>query len=120
MPSNNIIVMNRGDTYEFTLSINDENSLDGRYRLKDEDALYFGIMDVRQPFENALVRKKYTALDCDAQGNIVISIEPSDTIDLLPGKYYYAVKLHQLTDDAVEYIDKVITVINNTKFIICE
>ena len=125
---NNIIVMNRGDTYTFDLTLVDNSTETGRYILKDNDAVYFGLMDPGQPFEEALVRKKYTAKDLDSMGNLVIVLSPEDTLDLYPGKYFYAVKLH-LNHEYLDlntglptgqYIDKVITVINKTKFIICD
>jgi hypothetical protein len=120
--SYNIITLNRGDSYPFTLYIDDPNSQDGIYRLKDDDTVYLGIMDPHQLFENALVRKKYTADDMDEAGNISIVIKPEDTIDLYPGIYYYAVKLHKLSPANQETgdseIDEVLTVINKTKFII--
>jgi hypothetical protein len=125
---NNIIVMNRGDTYEFDLTIDDETSVDGRYRLTGDDAVYFGLMDPGQPFEVALVRKKFTAEDADEMGNLIITISPEDTLDLFPGKYFYAIKLHLDHDDidpntgesTGKKIDRVVTVINKTKFIICD
>lgn len=120
--SYNIIVLNRGDSYPFTFYIEDPNSQDGIYRLKDDDAVYLGIMDPHQLFENALVRKKYTAEDMDEAGNISVEIRPEDTIDLFPGIYYYAIKLHKLSPARPELnepeIDQVSTVINKTKFII--
>lgn len=125
--TNNIILMNRGDTYEFDLTIADDSSETGRYHLKGDDTIYFGIMDPGQPFETALVRKKYTVDDTDAAGNLTIVIEPEDTLDLLPGKYFYAVKIHldhdeynSETSEFVKHIDKVNTVINKTKLILCD
>lgn len=120
--NNNIIALNRGDTYEFDLTIADETSADGRYHIKGDDAIYFGIMDPHQPFENALVRKKFTVDNVDENGNLTIVIEPEDTLGLLPGTYYYAVKIHLqhentdfATGEVLEYVDKVNTVINKTK-----
>ena len=122
---NNIIVMTRGDTYEFNLNMVDDS---GDYMLQGDDVLYFGIMDPGQPFEHALVRKRFTASDLDAIGNLNITIDPIDTLDLLPGKYFYSIKLH-MDHDELDYntlaptgarIDKVVTVINKTKFIICD
>jgi hypothetical protein len=127
MVQNNIIVINRGDSHEFDLTIVDATSADGRYKLIGDDTVYFGIMDPHQMFENALVRKKFTVEDTDAAGNLTIKIEPEDTLDLLPGTYYYAVKLHlnheniqPETGEPIGYIDKVQTVINKTKFFICD
>jgi hypothetical protein len=116
--NNNIIMINRGDTFTFDFTIDDGSTDDGRYILKDDDALYFGIMDPHQLFENAIVKRRFTKDDCDDAGNLIITIRPEDTIDLCPGVYYYAVKLHRHTDNEEEYIDEVITIINKTKFII--
>ena len=122
MSVNNIIMLNRGDTYEFDLTIDDEGSSDGRYHIKGDDTIYFGIMDPHQPFEEALVKKKFTIEDADSSGNLTIVIEPEDTLDLLPGTYYYAVKIHLQhdnihpeTNEVLGYVDKVHTVINKTK-----
>lgn len=125
---NNIIVLNRGDSYEFDLTISDDASTDGRYRLVGNDTVYFGLMDPGQPFERALVRKRFTKEDTDEKGNLMITIEPEDTLDLYPGKYFYAVKLHLDHEDidvntglaTGDYVDRVVTVINKTKFIICD
>lgn len=121
---NNIIVIPRGESYSFNLSIEDSNAADGYYRLKDDDAVYFGVMDPHQLFENALIRKKYVREDMDPAGNLNIKIKPEDTIDLFPGVYYYAVKLHKSSPENLELnepeIDDVNTIINKTKFIITD
>lgn len=118
--ANNIIRLNRGDTFSFDFTINDANSPEGRYILQNDDALYFGLMDPHQPFEFATLKKKYTKEDCDEMGNLVIKLNAEDTLDLLPGVYYYSIKLHKLCDTEEEYIDEVITIIPKTKFIICD
>ena len=122
MTNNNMIIMNRGDTYEFDLTIEDESSSDGRYHITGDDTIYFGIMDPHQPFEEALVKKKFTVEDADANGNLTVVIEAEDTLDLLPGTYYYSVKIHLQheninpeTKQVDGYVDKVHTVINKTK-----
>lgn len=122
MTRNNIIILNRGDTYEFDLTIDDDTSVDGRYHLQGDDTIYLGIMDPGQPFEDALVRKNFTIKDVDLNGNLTVIIEPEDTLDLLPGLYYYSVKIHLQhenihpeTGELLSYIDKVYTVINKTK-----
>jgi hypothetical protein len=118
--NNNIIMINRGDTFTFDFTIDNGSTDDGRYILKDDDALYFGIMDPHQLFENALIRKKYTKEDIDEMGNLIITLKPEETLDLYPGVYYYAIKLHRMTDNELEHIDEVLTIINKTKFIICD
>ena len=124
--NNNIIVLNRGDSFSFDLTLNDETAISERYTLQGDDVIYFGLMDPGQPFEFALVRKRYTIEDCDEAGNLVINLEPEDTLDLIPGVYYYAVKLkmdHDETEidqntkeEVIRHVDRVITVINKTKF----
>jgi len=116
--ASNIIVMNRGDDFIFDFTINDESQPSGRYILQNDDVLYFGIMDPHQTFENALVKKRFTKDDCDTMGNLTIAITPEDTLDLIPGVYYYSVKLHKIADTDEEYIDEVITVINKTKLVL--
>lgn len=106
----NIISMTRGDTHTFNLSIEDETAEDGLYRLAADDCVYVGIMIPHQKFEEAIVRKKYVQKDQDLAGNILVTIEPDDTLDLDPGTYYYAAKLQRGT--------QVTTVINKTKFVI--
>ena len=72
-------------------------------------------MEPNQPFECALVKKKYTkeTVRHDQCGNILIKIESEDTVALIPGKYYYQIKLRKYT----EYDDyDVITVIDKTEF----
>ena len=118
----NIIKMNRGDTYEFNLTIDDEGSENGKYILQGNDTVYFGLMEPNSAFEQSLVKKIYTEEDRDKDGNIFITIEPEDTEHLLPGVYYYSVKLevdHE-NGETCESIHKVITVINKTKFIILD
>lgn len=119
---NNIIIMTRGDSLEFKPT----RHVLGRYNnyeLKDGDALYFGLMYPGQRFEDAIIRKMFTANEVNSLTDFVIELKPEDTVDLVPGKYFYALKL-QLNHE--EYspelgtveVDKVITLINKTKFII--
>lgn len=112
--STKIITMNRGDTTRFTVAITD--LLCNEYQLTDEDILYFGLMDPHQPFENALIKKRFTKEDLDEAGHIQIELLPEDTLEFCPGIYYYAIKLHHLS--LKQNIDEVITVVNKTKFVI--
>ena len=106
----NIIRMVRGDTHTFNVTIEDDIDEEGIYRLTDADTLYLGIMLPHQKFEDAVIRKKFSKGDQDDCGNISVTVEPEDTIDLDPGVYYYAVKL--VRGEIVN------TVINKTKFVI--
>lgn len=114
----NLITLTRGDTYSFELNIDDNGE---NYQLTGDDTVYFGIMDPNQRFEDALVKKKFTVDDLDPTGSLIIQIDPEDTLDLLPGRYFYAIKLlrDHLDADGTE-VYNVETVVDKTKFIICD
>ena len=115
--SSNIIVMNRGDSFAFSLSIDDEThaEVDNLYRLTDTDVVYLGVMLPHQRFEDAIIKKRFTKKDQDSSGYIIAELAPEDTLGLLPGVYFYAVKLRQ---NANTKLERVSTVINKTKFVL--
>lgn len=116
---NGIVTVNRGDSFEFPITLNIGDSIDrAEYNMRSTDVLYLGIMLPNQPFETALIRKKFTYTDLDSDNNIVIRFWPEDTIYVLPGKYYYQVKL-QTIDEKTGRKD-VETVIDKTLFYIQE
>lgn len=128
---NGIITVNRGDSFKFPLTINFGSSLEpATYGLQKHDKVYFAVMEPNQPFEAALIKKVFTSDDCK-NGCVEISFRPQDTECVLPGKYYYQIKLqrfHQLLDldgnpipdqwDLVNY--DVDTIIDKTQFFILE
>ena len=124
--SNKIIKINRGDSYEFTVTIPRKDKPSENYLLDEvNDAVYFAIMAPHQSFEKACLFKGYTFEEQDQNtGEILIQIEPNDTRRLVPGVYYYTVKLQRggtlnIIDDLDEP-DEVRTLIERTKFIINE
>lgn len=110
--SANIIKLVRGDTYSTSLRIESDTSEDGLYRLSADDALYFGVMYPHQKFEDAIIRKKFMKADQGSDGNVLIQLDPADTLDLDPGVYYYAVKLRQNS--------QVSTIINKAKLVLLD
>lgn len=110
-----IIQLCRGDTYQFLLSAIDTDSEDGVYHLQDTDMVYLGVMRPHDPFEKAIIKRSFTKDDMDSSGQIRVRINAEDTINLLPGVYYYAVKLVQ---DRGLSTETVTTIIKNTKFVI--
>ena len=109
-----IITVNRGDTFVINLPINLGSQLiPENYTLVEGDKVYFGLMDPNQPFEFALIRKVFTS---ENQVNDVLSMKftPEDTEHLLPGRYYYSLKLYKAIDESVT------TFVSNTKFIIVD
>jgi hypothetical protein len=119
----NIIKLNRGDSYEFKVSVPDKEASTKNYILTEADVVYFALLYPNQRFEDALIIRGYTLDDQDQKtGEISIKIIPNDTRCLVPGVYYYTVKLQRGgTLDVVGDFDEpeeVRTVIERTKFII--
>lgn len=116
---NNVIILNRGDSISFPVEILGGKFPDEfRMELDSTDMVYFGLMEPHQLFEDAIIKKVYTSEDVNEEGCIDIRIEPIDTVDLLPGTYYYSVKLSSYDREKdIEYVD---TLIQKTKFIIVD
>lgn len=121
----NIITINRGDTYDFDVTIEDESTTTQTYVLQPGDCLYFGLMLPHQPFEDAVLKKRFSYADLQKSslsarfsGRCKFIIEHKDTLNLLPGVYYYSVKLFKASASFDETKNEIITIINKTKFII--
>lgn len=116
--NNNFICLNRGDTFIAPLFINQGTKMYPiRYNLKNHPntEIYLGIMEPNQVFEEAIVKKYYTSSspDINENGDLIISLKPTDTEYLLPGKYYYEVKIKL-------YNGEVYTIVPKTEFLIME
>lgn len=110
-----VIYLNRGDSMKTSLCLNCGTALVPiQYILKDEDTVYFALMEPNTTFETAIVKKVFTNKDeLTEQGDLYIKLSPKDTENLLPGKYYYTIKLKtDLSDDDYE----VQTVVPETEF----
>lgn len=119
----NIIKLNRGDSYEFNLKIDipDKEDTSKNYTLAGSDAIYFALLYPHQRFEDAIIIKGYDHTDYTGADEILIKIEPKDTINLTPGIYYYTVKLLQGgVLGEINTAKEVRTIIERTKFIINE
>ena len=109
---NGIVIVNRGDTFSIDVFVNIGTLLFPiQYVLNEDDKVYFALMEPNQPFEHALIRKVFTKDNLDEGNNVVMDFKPEDTEFLLPGLYYYQVKLVRSTGE-------VDTIIQKTKFII--
>jgi hypothetical protein len=123
--STRIIKINRGDSFEFKMAINEKNKCFEKHLLAVNEAVYFALLYPHQRFEDAILIKGYTLEDQDVEtGELKIKIEPNDTRTLTPGVYYYTVKLQRGgTLEAIHDFDKpeeVRTIIERTKFVINE
>ena len=92
--------MTKGDNVSIPLFINQGSRMNPiRYSLlsNPNSELYLGIMLPYQDFDNALVRKKYTYESPHTeQRDVIVQLQPQDTMYLMPGKYYIEAKLRLL------------------------
>lgn len=117
---NGIITVTRGDSFTLPMLLNYGTNIEPlKYQMSQKAVVYFAVMEPNQPFECALIKKKYTSEDVDENGNVLIKFRPQDTQCVLPGKYYYQVKLQRFnSDDPEDY--EVDTVVDKTLFYILE
>lgn len=117
---NGIITVNRGDSFTAVMALNAGNELNPiEYEMTPDSFVYFAVMEPNQPFEDAILKKKLDIDDMDDNGDIIIHFKPQDTQCLLPGRYYYQVKLQVCDpDDYSNY--EVHTIIDKTQFFILE
>lgn len=128
--NNGFITITRGDSFQSPLFINQGTvAVPVRWNIKNypKAKVYLGVMEYRQPFEEALIRKYYWTetigkgatekriphYELNKYGDIVVTIRAQDTAFLLPGKYYYEVKV-DFGDGEID------TVIPKTEFFILE
>lgn len=115
---NGIIRINRGDSFSLNVFVNLGTCLEPiQYRLEAGDKLYFALMEPNQPFEHALMRREFTNENLDEDDNVVMNFSSNQTEYLLPGTYYYMIKLVRKDSDDNDIVD---TIITKTKFIIAE
>ena len=109
-----IIKMFRGDSNELILDIKDgDHMYYSNYEITQDDTIYFGLMEIHQKFEDAILKKTFTLQDVDQNGDIIIKIKPSDTEYLLSGKYYYSIKMkHNNSENDYD----VYTIVKETEF----
>lgn len=109
--SNGIIRLTRGDSMKVPLFINNGTDMvPVRFVLNSSDTVYFAIMEPNQQFEDAILKKVFTVNDeMTDQGDLWIKLDPIDTEHLLPGKYFYTVKLKTVADDGKYTVRTIIT-----------
>ncbi len=107
----------RGDTLSLALFINQGNELvPSRYLLGDNDTVYFALMEQNQLFENAILKKVFTkeTSEFTEDGDLIITLDPSDTENLLEGQYIYTIKLRTTNLDTNR--EEVKTVVTEHQF----
>lgn len=117
--NNGIITIVRGDSVVFETKLNIGTVIYPQfYELKPADKVYFCIAEPNQPFEFAIVKKVLDINNFDPElKTIAINIIPEDTEELVPGVYYYTIKLVKANGLAKPTVS---TIINKKKFIILD
>ena len=125
---NGIITITRGDSAETSLYINIGTELKPMpEKLGDNDQVYLGIMEPNQLFEDAIIKKVYTYKDHKDEDDpeaLTISFDCEDTENLLPGVYYYSIKLYRRGNNDPKKgpitKDRIDTIVPKRKFIIVD
>jgi len=122
MYKNNMIVIHRGDTIKIPVDLNRGNiSAPDYYDLKENDKVYFALLEPNQMWEKAILKKTFTYEDWVQQKESCnIEIDTEDTEYLLPGDYYYQVKLYIDSDPDLNNNESVTTIIPRTRFVIID
>lgn len=127
--NNGIITITRGDSAVTNMIINLGTELQpdifdaSKY---PSAKVYFGLMEPNCPFEKAILKKVFTTKDfvADELGRklfLRISFSPEDTESLIPGVYYYSIKLWRpATDLTKENAEQVDSVISKRRFVIVD
>ena len=107
---NGIIRLMRGDSFSTPIQINLGTKLNPNYyHLKAGDKLYFGLMEPNQAFEDAVVKKAFDfTSDKDINGDILLTLKPTDTEKLLVGQYYYSIKLRVIDTFGNEIVKTIV------------
>ena len=92
--NNNLIKVNRGDFFEFPILLNVGSGISPDiYYLTDVDEVFLSICEPNQSFQEGIIRKIAYKEDQDEDGYVKFTFIDADTLNLLPGTYYYEVKL---------------------------
>lgn len=120
--ANNIITTNRGDSFKFPIQLNIGTIINPVwYDMMEGDYVYLGVMEANQPFEDALIKKKFDISDYDYDTqSLMIRFISQDTRYLLPGTYYYEIKLFRDKKNVTDNYDAIDTILSRTKFIVLE
>lgn len=125
--NNGIVVLNRGDTFKTPLYIYSDNTAEfiedlcktKISNLESTQTVYFGVIEPGYKFEDAIIRKEYNSTDYDTTNQqLMINLKPEDTEYLLPGRYYYEIKMETIENNGATRT--VTTITPKTIFFIVE
>lgn len=113
----NDIVITRGDNASFALYINQGTPAEPeRYELRDDDEVCFAVMEKNQVFEEAMLSKFFYKEDQNVDEDLRIVLTYLDTENILPGKYFYTIKLKSIINEEI----RIQTLISNRKFCVVD
>lgn len=120
--TNKIITLTRGDTESITFKTNTGSGVEPKYyEMTEDDKLYFALMEPNQKFEDAILKKVIDYNTYSLSGKeYIIKFNTADTEHLLPGTYYYQIKLYIENDPENEGNESLYTIVPKTKFFILD
>ena len=120
--NNNIISLSRGDEVSTPIFINwGTQARPVRYILKGNDSLIFYLYEPNYNYEKCLLKKEYTKDDLNEYGDVMLTFSEEETSHLLPGEYYYEIKVNRVEMDGELVTEEVMnTIVPQTKFFIVE
>lgn len=108
------IRLTRGDSLILPVAINQGDNMNPiLYELGEHDEVYFALMEPNQVWEDAIIKQKYTRENM-IDNQLYIKLKPKDTMCLIPGLYYYQVKVRIYDYQEEDYL--VNTIIPKTHF----
>lgn len=116
--NNDIVIVHSGDTFQLPIELNIGSTYYPElYELQENDKVLLSVCEPNQDFSHALIRKIATIKDFD-DGFVTFNFYFEDTAKVLPGIYYYEVKLARAADVPSEY--DLTTIVPKRKFAILE
>jgi hypothetical protein len=95
--------VNRGTTYTIDFNYQKNGSAASLVGATVRFTIKTSEYDSDTSDSDALVKKNIT--DGDSSGNATISIDPSDTSTIAPGKYYYDIKVAESSGDVYKVVE---------------
>ena len=119
---NNIITITRGDSFKLPVALNVGTASEPKYYdMTEFDMVFFAILQPNESWENALVKKTFNYADCLENGNgVIVEFSPEDTESIVPGNYFYQIKLLKGKDPEWKNHESVVTIIPRTRMFILE
>ena len=112
------ITINRGDTFKVPIFIDISKDIfhNIRFPFTQKDELYFFLLEPNTSIKHPLLMQVYTRDDLNENGDIVLKFIHDDTDWIVPGTYYYEIKLRAPYQDGMK--DALVTVVPRRKFTI--